>query len=167
MQLAPMAETGLYGAAAAILAAAAWHDLQARRIPNRLSLALACLFIPVAIVQLWSGLPPVAALVWPLVIAAVMFIAGLGLFSAGMMGGGDVKLLAAMALLAGADHIVTLVLYTAIAGGFVAVATLVHARMATGRGEMPGDHVGKVPYGVAIAIGGGWVCISHIATLQS
>jgi len=162
MQVAPMAETGLYMVAAAVLAAAALHDLRERRIPNALSLILTGLFVPIAALEALTGADFMTAFGWPLIIAAVVLVAGLTLFATGLMGGGDVKLLAAIALIAGADYSLRLVLYTALAGGLVAFATLAHARL---KGKPARD--AEVPYGIAIAFSGCWVCFAKIVALHA
>ena len=78
-----------------MLLVACWYDLRTRTIPNGLNLAIALLAIPFW----WSiGLP-----LWPDVaiqigVACAVFAVFAGAFALGAMGGGDVKLVAAIAL---------------------------------------------------------------------
>jgi prepilin peptidase CpaA len=69
-------------------------------------------------------------------------------FYAGMMGGGDVKLAAALALWFSPFATVKFLVLTSLAGGVLTLAVLVwhRARNREGRPE--------IPYGVAIAFGG-------------
>ena len=71
-----------------------------------------------------------------------------GAFYAGMMGGGDVKLAAALALWFSPSSTVKFLVLMSVAGGVVTLAALdVHrARKKAGRPQ--------IPYGVAIAFGG-------------
>ena len=67
------------------------------------------------------------------------------LFAARMLGGGDAKLLAALALWVPPAAFAELLLVMALAGGLLAGAMLVTRRRVS------------VPYGIAIAAGGLWV----------
>jgi prepilin peptidase CpaA len=84
-----------------------------------------------------------------------VFLVGVGLFSAGAFGGGDVKLLAVTTLWAGPTMVLPFLIVTALAGGLLSLTVLMRAQLA-GRSL----HVAakpNVPYGVAIAIGGIYV----------
>jgi prepilin peptidase CpaA len=94
-------------------------------------------------------------------LGGVTFLAGIGLFAARALGGGDVKLLAAAALWAGPDHFTLFLLTTALAGGVLAMAALLWRRFApllalwrqiAGLDVLAARPV--LPYGVAIAAGG-------------
>jgi prepilin peptidase CpaA len=129
----------LYGAAT---------DLRARVISNWLNLAIALL------APLWWWATGVT--LWPGValqigIALAVFALFAGLFAIGMMGGGDVKLIGALALWLPAQALVTLIIIMALAGGVITLASVIHHRVAKREGQV------EVPYGVAIAIGGLWV----------
>lgn len=133
---------------ALLLLTAAATDLRARLIPNRLNLAIA---VCAPLFWLACGLP-----VWPdmalqLALAAGVFALFAGLFALGMMGGGDVKLLAAVALWFPWQALAALLTLMALLGGVVTIITLVHHRLA--RREGPPE----VPYGVAIALAGLWL----------
>ncbi len=140
------------------LAVAAATDLAWRIIPNRLNLAIA-LAAPVA---WWAqGMAP-----WPdvglqLAVAVAVFVPFLLMFNFGAMGGGDVKLIAALALWIAPALIMPFLLIMAVLGGVLAAIMLVHSRLgqralASGdEGEEPAAP--EVPYGVAIAAAGWWV----------
>jgi prepilin peptidase CpaA len=154
-----------------ILGLAAFTDLRERRIPNRLTGALAALY-PVYVLV---SPTPVA---WPaaLGLAFVVFVIGLGLFARELIGGGDVKLLAVLSLWAGPEQFLLFMLVTTLAGGALSLFSLwyrrwgglIEAHLAalglatTGAtpvsAEAPADGSGgraaTLPYGVAIAAGG-------------
>lgn len=138
----------LLGLLALLLLAATAFDLRARTIPNTLNIAIALLAIP-----FWwaSGVPfwPDAAL--HLGVAALVFALFALAFAMGAMGGGDVKLLGAVALWLPWQAVLTLIVVMSLAGGALTLAMLVRARLA-GRKEQL-----EIPYGVAIAFGGLWV----------
>jgi len=162
MQAYIFIETGILIAVAIALCWAAATDLRYRRISNRLSLTIVGLFLVFSVTQLLQGESWKSALVWPAVSAFLVFVAGAALFAAHLMGGGDVKLLAAIALFAGPALGLSFVLYVTIAGGFVALVTLLHARLkSTNLSEA------KVPYGVAIVLGGFWVCFQKFSALSA
>jgi prepilin peptidase CpaA len=154
--------TSILIAVAAVLVWATVTDLKSRRIPNLIPLAIIGLFAAFAAGQLVMGLDWKTSLVWPVIAAALVFAAGVALFAAGLMGGGDVKLMAATALFAGPALSLSFILYVTLAGGLVALATLMHARM---QSLEPSE--AKVPYGVAITAGGLWVCFQRFSMLSA
>ena len=162
MQTYSVIYIGIFIGLAIALLWAAGTDLKYRIISNKLSLAIVGLFCLLAIVQLAAGAEWKVTLVWPLAAAAIMLLLGAILFAARMMGGGDVKLLAAIALFAGPGLGLSFILYVTIAGGLVALATLLHARI---RALDP--KTAKVPYGVAISLGGLWVCFQRISAIST
>ena len=132
-------------ALAAILVVAAVIDVRTFTISNRLNLAVA-LLAPVY----WAS---VALSPWPdmavqLAGAATVFGLLAIAFYAGTMGGGDVKLAAALALWFSPVSIVKFLVLTSLAGGVLTLVILAwhRARKREGRPE--------IPYGVAIAFGG-------------
>ncbi|OYW88732.1 MAG: peptidase, partial [Sphingobium sp. 32-64-5] len=73
------------------------------------------------------------------------------LFALGMMGGGDVKLLAAIALWFPWQALGLLLVLMAILGGVVTLVTVIHHRFTHREGQP------EVPYGVAISLAGLWL----------
>src|SRR3546814_15396644 len=73
------------------------------------------------------------------------------IFATGMMGGGDVKLLGALALWLPWQPMMMLLLIMSVLGGVVTVITVLHHKI--------GRRIGRpeIPYGVAIALAGLWV----------
>lgn len=130
---------------AILLVIAALIDVRTFTISNRLNLAVALL----ALVYWWAVRLPL----WPdaavqLAVAAGVFLLLALAFSAGMMGGGDVKLAAALVLWFPPVATIRFLVIMSIAGGLVTLAFLIlhRARHKAGRPQ--------IPYGVAIAIGG-------------
>jgi prepilin peptidase CpaA len=152
-------------AAAVILAGAAVHDIAARTIPNSLVLVIAALGLLVRFAE--------ADLPWGLLAATLVFAAATIAWRFGIMGGGDVKLLAAVALLVPPAAVPSLVLAVALAGGvlgflYIAMGRLMPARTLSPRPAGPDATVmaralraeawrirrrGPLPYAVAIVAG--------------
>lgn len=76
-----------------LLMAVILYDLRLMRIPN----VLVGLFLIVAVVSL-PLTEPLSEILWRVLAALVVFGAGLALFAARLMGGGDVKLMAVLVL---------------------------------------------------------------------
>ena len=143
-----MADLGLTELLLALLAllviVAAAIDIRTFTISNRLNLAIALL----APLYWWSISLPL----WPdvaihLAVAAAVFALLALAFYTGMMGGGDVKLAAALALWFSPISTLRFLVFMSIAGGVLTLVTLLIHR-ARGKPGRP-----EVPYGVAIAIG--------------
>ncbi|MBH1991585.1 MAG: prepilin peptidase [Sphingomonadaceae bacterium] len=138
----------LIGALAALLIAAAITDLRSRIISNRLNLAVA-LLAPVWWVacglDLWPGMAV------QLLVGAVVFALFAGMFALGMMGGGDVKLLGALALWFPWQAVMSLIVLMALLGGAVTLVTVIHHRMSKRLGQP------EIPYGVAISLAALWL----------
>lgn len=130
---------------AAILVIAAVIDVRTFTISNRLNLTVA-LLAPVY----WAS---VALSPWPgiagqLAVAAAVFVLLAGAFYAGMMGGGDVKLAAALALWFSPWATVRFLVFMSLAGGVLTLVLLAWHRAKKREGRP------QIPYGVAIAFGG-------------
>lgn len=141
----------------ALVIAGGLKDITSYTIPNWIPLALIGAF-PVAAIA--SGLP-LTTLGVQLAVGVVALIAGMAMFAARWIGGGDAKLFAAAGLWLGWPAALTYVGFTAIAGGGLAVALLALRSAAIrpyvpsgpawlARLAEPGENV---PYGVAIAVG--------------
>lgn len=127
-----------------LLAAAAVGDVRRLTIPNGLCAAVALLALP----YWWaSGAGFWPAFAWQAGFALAVFAALAALFAFGVMGGGDVKLLAALALWLPVRSYVETMMWVAVAGGLLTLALLIRHR-AAGRPGHP-----EIPYGVAIAAG--------------
>lgn len=134
---------GLHGL---LLVYAAVRDVQTYTIRNRLVLVVA------ALAPLWWLADGVA---WidmgiRLLVAVAVFAAMALAYRVGMMGGGDVKLAAAVALWFAPGETVRFLVVMSIAGGLVTLVAAIAHKTAKKEGSP------KVPYGVAIAIGGLW-----------
>ena len=151
-----------------MLAWAAVADVVARRIPNAISAIVAIAFCFASI-----GAPERVDLLGGAWVAGVVFLVGFGGFIFGKSGGGDVKLMAAMALWAGPAAALDFLVITGLTGGGLALIYLlpelnltmtwlkVQAERAAPK-YIEAFASGKttkegLPYGVAIAIGGGVV----------
>ncbi|MBB3455261.1 prepilin peptidase CpaA [Rhizobium sp. BK313] len=139
------------------LSVAAVSDLLTMTIPNRVSLILVGAFIVLA---------PLVGLTLPEIGmhfagAAIVFCVCFALFALNVMGGGDAKLLAASALWFGFDpSLLSFLVYVAFLGGVVTIAILMirsqsNVILAMGL-PLPNSLLiaKKIPYGIAIAIGG-------------
>jgi prepilin peptidase CpaA len=130
---------------AAILMVAAAIDVRTFTISNRLNLTVA-LLAPVY----WLS---IALPIWPGV--GVQLAAGAGVFVllacafyAGMMGGGDVKLAAELALWFSPASTLKFLLLMSLAGGVLTLGVMAFHRLKQREGKP------EIPYGVAIAFGG-------------
>lgn len=142
---------------AVLVLVAAMRDLVSFTIPNWISLALAGAFLPAALIV---GLP-LPTIAWCGGVGIAMLVVGVGMFAMRWIGGGDAKLMAAASLWLGLQGLAPFVIYTALAGGALALLLLgmrsawVRPFAAGGppwvdRLATPG---GSAPYGVAIALG--------------
>ncbi len=143
-----------------LLVWAAISDIRSFIIPNKLCLAVAGLY-PLYVFS--AAQPPD----WPFAAAMAfgVFIVGAGLFAFNLIGGGDVKLLAAVLLWAGPEYGVTFLVLTVLFGGALAVVMLFWGKMLqftpflwrlVGPPVVTDGHASKqsMPYGVAISFGG-------------
>lgn len=130
---------------AALLVVAAVIDVRTFTISNRLNLAVA-LLAPLYWLSIELPLWPSVAI--QLAGGITVFILLAAAFYAGMMGGGDVKLAAALALWLSPSAIIKFLVLMSLAGGVLTLAVVVwhKAKHREGRPE--------IPYGVAIAFGG-------------
>jgi prepilin peptidase CpaA len=144
----------------ALLAAAAIFDLMSYTIPNIIPAAMMLLFMAFVIIVLLSG----QNMSWSetglhLLGGSIGLIAGMGLFAAGWIGGGDAKLFAAASLWLGWDALLDYALMASILGGILTLALLAFRLI-----PLPSfvvkqewlarlsDHKAGVPYGVALAL---------------
>ncbi|MBS0562810.1 MAG: prepilin peptidase, partial [Proteobacteria bacterium] len=110
-------------AQAALLSLAAWNDLLARRIPDRLCIALAAIGVAA------RGAAGIEALAWSAALAALIFAAMVPAHALGALGGGDIKLSAALALGLAPAALGEFLTATALAGGVLAALHLALRRL--------------------------------------
>ena len=140
-------------ALAIILIVAAVIDVRTFTISNRLNLTVAAL----APLYWWS----IALPLWPdaaiqVGVAAAVFVALAVTFYIGVMGGGDVKLAAALALWFSPGSTAKFLVFMSIAGGLLTLVVLIaHKKWPNWQIDEEGKPRAKpeVPYGVAIAAG--------------
>ncbi len=135
-------------ALAALLLFAAFTDIRRRQIDNWLNAALvvgAPLFWWASGLSLWPGVAIQIGL------ALGTFVVLAGLFALRAMGGGDVKLLTALALWFDPASFLRLLFMMALVGGLLTIGMGAWHVMRRQRDRL------AIPYGVAIAAGGLWI----------
>ena len=145
---------GLLIALAIALVVAAFTDIRRRQIDNWLNGAIALgapLFWWASGLDLWPGVA------LQLGVALLAFAAFAAMFALKVMGGGDVKLLTALALWIPWDEFLQMLFVMALAGG---VLTFVMVLWHTARRQK--DRL-AIPYGVAIAFAGLFVLAPKLA----
>ncbi|MGB8842036.1 MAG: prepilin peptidase [Aliidongia sp.] len=146
----------LLAVAIAIYMIVAAQDLRQRRVSN-----LLCVGIALLGVVRWAVLSEPAPAAWALLAAITLFAIGIGLFALGWLGGGDVKLISATALLIGGPDTPRFLFIMSLIGSALALALLIHLKFErfnrvtsptlTGPPPPTSDHA-KVPYAVAVAL---------------
>lgn len=138
----------LLGVLALLLLVAAFTDMRSRTIANGLNAAIALL----APLYWWSnGLSPWPDMVIQFGLALIVFAIFAGAFALGMMGGGDVKLLGALALWLPLLTMMRLLVIMSVAGGVLTLGMLIAHKLRKSNRTL------EIPYGVAIAFAGLWV----------
>ncbi len=178
----PVQPSAIYmGTAAVGGCVAAVCDLRTRRIPNSCNAVI--LIAGLALHVAFEGWPGLASALSAALVAFSLFLV---FFLAGGMGGGDVKLMAALGAVVGLPHVAVLLLATAASGGLLAVIVVL-VRQRTGRtlhnlllllqfngaarvllagnGPPSGEAPLYLPYGVAIAAGTILVFACHAYSL--
>lgn len=155
-----------YSVFAGFLALLGWavvSDLVRLTIPNS---------IPILLVVLFAMYAPVAPdrVDWlgGLLVAVCVFAVGVVLFRFRLMGGGDVKLMSAVALWAGPHTVLGFLVVTSIAGGALALIVQSPLRILLGHAvhSIAGNDFTEavshryIPYGAAIAAGGAFVALT-------
>jgi prepilin peptidase CpaA len=122
---------------------AAGCDIAWRRLPNWLTAAVALGFLPWA----WAAGFSWTGIGIALGVGVVVLGIGFGLFAAGIIGGGDAKFAAAIALWIGLSlELLRFFLVMSLAGGVLAVIVLAKQAATKSPAARP------LPYGVAIAV---------------
>lgn len=155
-----MLEFSLFLIFPAAMAFAGAMDLFTMTIPNRISIGLVLGFVVAALAAPlgWTELAS------HLGAGLLMLAIGILLFSQGLFGGGDAKLLAAAALWFGFEGLVQYLFLVAIAGGVLVLAILYYRSITPPIWLCRQDwamrlhtKAGGVPYGIALAAGGLWL----------
>lgn len=141
----------------ALMVFAAISDLLTMTISNRVSIALAALFVVMALA---CGLPA-AEILLHLACGAAMLAVTFFMFARGWIGGGDAKLAAATAIWLGFDHISDYAFSASVLGGLLTLAII-----GVRKSSLPGILLARrwiarllapdtgIPYGVALASAG-------------
>ena len=137
---------GLLGALAIALLVAAFTDLRRRQIDNWLNAAIA---LGAPVYWFASGVT-LYEIGLQLAVALAAFVVLAGLFAIRAMGGGDVKLLTALALWIKPAMFLELIVVMALAGGVLTIALGSWHIARRNRDRL------AIPYGVAIAFAGLW-----------
>ena len=130
------------------LLVAAFTDIRSRHIANWLNAAIALgapLFWWASGMDLW---PDIAM---QLGLALLTFAVLCGLFALGQMGGGDIKLLTALALWIAPFAFLQLLVLMALIGGFLTIVFGMWHLMRRQRDKI------AIPYGLAISAAGLWI----------
>lgn len=175
-----MVEKFLLLCALGISSAGAVTDIRGSRIPNWLTYSGLAFAIAARMSMGWSGLKEGLL---GLLIGGGCFLL---LFLLGGMGGGDVKMMAAVGAWAGSGYVVGIMLATAVSGGVIAVGYMIFGKQVRRTilntlellrhhltaGLKPHPYLNiqdagsiRVPFGVAIAIGT-LVSVSNILWLR-
>jgi len=127
---------------AALLVSAGIQDARTREIANWKNAAIAVL----APVWWWANGLPGDDIAWMVGIALLVFAAFVAAFHFGWMGGGDVKMIGALALWLPLVPLVWMLIVMSLIGGALTVVLLIERAVRHRTGQI------EVPYGVAIAI---------------
>lgn len=160
MNLVPLAPLWLLGVLIAAMAAAAIEDAMRLRISNITCLTV---FVGALAAMALQGFP--AALWQNAVLCVVLLAVGTPLFAAGKMGGGDVKLLAALGLWVNFSAALSLIAAVFIAGGLLALGFLA-SRLLPSRKEPAGIKSRQIPYGIAIVAGAALVFAGQLGLMK-
>ncbi|MGN7160724.1 A24 family peptidase [Sphingomonas sp. SAFR-052] len=127
-----------------LLAAAGIEDARTREIANWKNAAIALL------APLWwwaNGLSGIA-MAWQAGVSTGVFAMFVAAYAAGQMGGGDVKLIGALALWLPPGAVLSMLLVMSLIGGVLTILFLIDRRLR--RAQQPPE----IPYGIAIALAG-------------
>lgn len=152
---------------------AAQSDLRTMTIDNIYSVAIATVFIICYGVLFASGKTDIVAPIWShLITAIIMFIITIILFSLGLLGGADSKMISALSLWIGLKGLPIFLITMTIIGGVLGILALILNRRPIIKNPAEGSWIAraqagehKVPYGIAIA-GGATVAFTHLGYLD-
>src|ERR1700742_5008982 len=115
-----------------LFALVAYGDIRTRRIPNQFIVGILAL---AAFRMALIGTPSSA--LYTLLAAATLFVGTFLLFWRGLLGGGDVKLIGATALLVGYRELFEFLFVMSVAGALMAIAIFAQDRLARHRVTTP------------------------------
>jgi prepilin peptidase CpaA len=127
-----------------LLVSAGVEDARKREIANWKNAAIALLALPWWVANGLTIWPDMAMQIG---VALLVFAFFAGAFALGQMGGGDVKLIGALALWLPVQPLIWMLILMSLIGGGVTLLMVAEKRLRR-RGSMPLE----IPYGVAIAI---------------
>lgn len=138
-------------------------DVRALRIPNTHVIFILAAFVPAFVLA-----PENFGLWWhPFAAAAVFLVITYVMFVYRMLGAGDAKMGAALALWVGLPGLLPYVMYMAIAGGVLGIASIIIRKRKPFKNPREGSWVATVqaggnavPYGIAITVGA-WGAMLH------
>ena len=136
-------------AAMALLVIAAYSDIRTFRISNLLVLAIGALGVS-RLVLLGDPI----SVIYAVIAGVLVFLIGLLLFSRRIVGGGDVKLLAATILLIRYRDFYEFFVFMTVLGALLSVAAIIRNHVPLFVGARGTVRSAAVPYGVAIAAAG-------------
>lgn len=156
-----------------LMVQAAMTDIRNFTISNKLCLSVALLY-PIYLISLYLNnvAPNIEYIAYSIGISVLVFSILVALFAFGLIGGGDVKLIPAVALWAGPSLTIKFLLITTICGGFVSLLFIISQYLKKyllkGKSsEKINFYVAKssesdngeknIPYGIAISAGGLYV----------
>ena len=134
----------------ALLLTAAVTDIRSRIISNRLNATIALLAVPWWFAIHLSGYE----ILFQCGLAAALLVLFAIFFAMGMMGGGDVKLLAALGLWLPLTKMLILLEWMALGGGLLTLGMLIAHRLRKAPGKP------EIPYGVDI-VGAGLLLVAN------
>lgn len=140
----------MIGLLAGLLVTAAVTDIRSRIISNRLNAAIALLAVPWWFALGYGGYD----ILFQIGLSAALLVVFAIFFALRMMGGGDVKLLAALGLWLPLTKMLILLEWMAIGGGVLTLGMLIAHRIRRAPGKP------EIPYGVAI-VGAGLVVLAN------
>lgn len=151
MEYAPAAGKAILVLLQLLTIGAALQDGWRLRISNLFPIAIVACFLG------WVAVIGPEFDLWQNLVAFLLCLAvGLFLFSRNWLGGGDVKLLAALALWFDFGGAGQFLVFTMLGGGLVALALIAFRRLVpalAGTGVAAFRRRGPIPYGLAIAVG--------------
>ncbi|WP_288411048.1 prepilin peptidase [uncultured Sphingomonas sp.] len=120
------------------------EDARTREIANGKNAAIALLALP----WWWANGLGAVDIAWQVGVALIVFVLFYAAFVAGQMGGGDVKMIAALALWLPPGAVLSMLMVMSLLGGVLTLLFLAD-RWWRRTAQMP-----EIPYGIAIAIAG-------------